>query len=84
MKPPIIDVVRRGCQLTFQCRYCRRLHYHGAVGPRFGEGDGHRVAHCLPPSPYTPTGYELREVAGPEDARAKGRRRKFRQRRTSR
>lgn len=72
---PLVEVVRRGCHLVFRCRYCRRTHYHGAVGPRFGQGDGHRVAHCNPPSPYTRHGYILREVAAPAEARTKGRRR---------
>lgn len=62
---PIVEAVRTksGAQLVFACRYCGCDHLHGA-GERFGDGDGHRVAHCIvADSPYQKTGYILREVA---------------------
>jgi hypothetical protein len=42
--------------LSVWCRYCKKFHQHG-------QGDGHRVAHCLSDaSPYRTTGYILRTV----------------------
>lgn len=36
-------------------------HVHGG-GSDFGDGDGHRVAHCMnPASPFNETGYILKE-----------------------
>lgn len=34
-------------QLTFLCPFCGNLHFHGAGGPYFGDGDGDRIPHCL-------------------------------------
>jgi hypothetical protein len=34
------------------CRHCRVWHEHGP-------GEGHRIAHCGQPTPYTQTGYNL-------------------------
>lgn len=49
-------------QLRFYCDHCQRHHFHSA-GDRPGDGDGHRVAHCHDPaSPYSQSGYTLREV----------------------
>ena len=54
--------------LVVWCQHCDRWHAHGTVGPRSGQGDGHRVAHCVPPeSPYHRTGYKLWEM-GPISA----------------
>lgn len=33
-------------QLVIHCPHCRSEHRHGAVGPKLGDGDGHRVSHC--------------------------------------
>ncbi len=52
--------------LAAWCPHCRREHWHGG-GDGFGDGDGHRVAHCSDHrSPFTATGYYLREYA-PDD-----------------
>ena len=63
--PPVLNALRtaNGVQLVIFCDHCRRWHRHGAVGPEFGRGDGHRTAHCIDKrSPYKHTGYVLREV----------------------
>lgn len=39
--------------LIFWCAYCDQPHIHGAE-------EGHRVAHCGKPTPYTETGYVLK------------------------
>ena len=56
-----------GVRLTFWCPHCHDWHYHGASGPEFGAGDGHRVEHCLEPDTLFSGGYEIREV-GPVTA----------------
>jgi hypothetical protein len=64
-EPPTFAAFRTadGIQLAFWCDWCERLHYHGACGPEWGEGNGHRGAHCIDPaSPYRRTGYFIREV----------------------
>jgi len=48
-------------QLSFLCPFCGELHFHGAVGPGLGAGDGHRVAHCLTRSMLNSGGYVLVE-----------------------
>lgn len=43
---------RRGSgQVVFVCPFCGDIHYHGADGKKFGDGDGDRVPHCLCTSP---------------------------------
>jgi hypothetical protein len=62
---PIVPAVRtkNGTQLSVFCRYCGAHHLHGG-GESFGDGDGHRAAHCwADDSPYRELGYVLREVA---------------------
>lgn len=44
---PILWAARVGRQLVGDCPICGFTHRHGAVGPAFGDGDGHRGAHCL-------------------------------------
>lgn len=52
-----------GAQLHVWCDHERVWHLHGAVGPNPGDGDGHRVGHCLcPNSPYSTGGYVIEEV----------------------
>jgi hypothetical protein len=53
-----------GKQMAAWCRYCDKLHYHGAEAI-----PGHRVAHCFViDSPYRDGGYYLVPVPGkPED-----------------
>jgi hypothetical protein len=48
-------------QLCFRCPFCGEQHFHGAVGPKLGAGDGHRVAHCLTRSMLNSGGYVLVE-----------------------
>lgn len=43
-------------RLTLICPFCGKQHVHGACGPKFGDGDGHRSALC------TEVGYEIQEV----------------------
>jgi hypothetical protein len=49
LDPPLVEVVRRGRQLTvIECPWCheRFTHHHGDAG-REGCGDfGHRLSHC--------------------------------------
>ena len=59
-----VSAVRLGGRhLVIVCPHCRELHYHGAVGPEFGRGDGLRVPHCVR-GPATKISYShtLREV----------------------
>lgn len=39
--------------LEFWCPFCKKWHIHG-------RGEGHRVAHCEPSSPYYEHGYILK------------------------
>jgi hypothetical protein len=62
---PIIGANRTpdGACLTFPCPFCGQRHCHGAIGPGFGAGDGHRAAHCYPPGiPGSERGYVIKEV----------------------
>jgi hypothetical protein len=59
---PILPAFRIGRQLVVYCRDCRGPHYHGSVGPDFGAGDGHRVAHCGGDGPLQRTGYIVKEA----------------------
>lgn len=34
-------------QMVFICPFCGCIHYHGASGEVFGDGDGERIPHCL-------------------------------------
>ena len=46
--------------MTFWCPFCNKWHNHG-------QGDGHRVAHCLgSDSPYKKRGYIIKMMA-PEE-----------------
>ena len=59
---PIVEceVTESGKQVFFDCRYCKRKHYHGNVGLENGKL-GHRGAHCInDESPYLRTGYYLK------------------------
>ena len=33
--------------LVFVCQFCGKTHSHGRGGSNFGDGDGHRVPHCV-------------------------------------
>ena len=59
-----VSAVRIGRQLVFPCPHCGELHWHGAVGPRFGAGNGPRSPHCTR-GPATRIGYShtLTEVS---------------------
>jgi len=59
-EPPTFTAHRDGPHLVFRCPYCERDHLHGA-GQNFGDGDGHRVAHCTADSPLKDSGYILIE-----------------------
>ena len=59
-----------GANLLVWCVHCNAWHAHGAVGPTFGQGDGHRAAHCTKPG--GPDGYCLVEVAEPKPTRKPG------------
>jgi len=64
--PPTFNAWRTadGVCLAFWCDWCEHVHYHGACGPEWGAGSGHRGAHCIDPaSPYLATGYIVREVS---------------------
>lgn len=38
---------RRGTgQVVFICPFCGCIHFHGAGGEKFGDGNGNRVPHC--------------------------------------
>jgi hypothetical protein len=78
---PVVEVYRHHLRyrrehrqsLVFWCQYCKRWHWHGTCGgDHLGSGDGHRGAHCIGDTPYTSTGYVLREVGDltPEMERA--------------
>ena len=64
---PVLDAFRytsprHEVSLVVWCAHCVRWHWHGA-GEAPGDGDGHRVEHCIEPhSPYDGVGYVLREV----------------------
>lgn len=45
-KPAKIPAFREGVHLVIWCEQELVFHYHGAVGPEFGAGDGWRAAHC--------------------------------------
>ena len=65
-EPPTLSAWRTsdGVCLAVWCVHCKRLHFHGAVGPKTGEGNGHRGAHCTDTrSPYLATGYIVHEVS---------------------
>lgn len=51
-----------GTQLWVWCAHENRWHYHGAVGPEPGDGDGPRAAHCACPCSPLRGGYEVQEV----------------------
>jgi hypothetical protein len=64
---PTLEALRTadGVCLVVWCDHCKRWHHHGAVGPKFGDGNGSRVAHCATrreASPYAKYGYRLKEV----------------------
>ncbi|WP_435285217.1 hypothetical protein [Streptomyces bacillaris] len=44
---PTVAAYRIDDQLVIDCPYCGSEHRHGTGGPRLGDGDGHRVAHCV-------------------------------------
>lgn len=44
---PKVAAWRSGMQLVILCPHCGWAHWHGAVGPSRGDGDGERAAHCL-------------------------------------
>ena len=48
-------------QLAFVCPFCGDVHFHGAVGPNRGDGDGNRSPHCLTRSLLNRGGYNLVE-----------------------
>jgi hypothetical protein len=49
-------------QVAISCPYCHRVHLHGAVGPALGDGDGHRLPHCVAgPGTKVGAGYAIRE-----------------------
>src|SRR5262245_956223 len=54
---PIVDAYAdREGMLRMWCDYCQKWHFHG-------QGEGHRVAHCIDDkSPYRKTGYILKYV----------------------
>jgi hypothetical protein len=64
---PVLDAFRytsprQEVSLVVWCVPCGKWHWHGA-GARPGDGDGHRLAHCInEQSPYTRGGYVLHEV----------------------
>lgn len=60
MSPPVVDARRKGTLLIITCPYCGKQHIHGGCGDKFGEGDGHRVAHCQ--TLGNDDGYILKEV----------------------
>ncbi len=52
---PVVNATKDGRgHLIFWCSYCDQPHIHGAE-------EGPRVAHCYKPTPYTETGYVLKE-----------------------
>jgi hypothetical protein len=51
---PVFRCEVDGGLMKFWCPHCRVEHVHGADG-----AGGHRVAHCLPGSPYLHGGYIL-------------------------
>lgn len=56
-----------GKSLLIFCKFCGKYHTHGR-NPEdpIGASDGYRVAHCdIDDSPYSATGYFIREVEGP-------------------
>jgi hypothetical protein len=58
-----VSAVRLGRQLVIVCPHCRALHYHGAIGPEFGRGDGPRSPHCVRgPAARGDYSHTLREV----------------------
>jgi hypothetical protein len=64
--PPVVAACRTadGTQLAVWCAHCQRPHFHGAVGPSWGAGDGHRHGHCADRrSPFRLSGYYLRETS---------------------
>lgn len=54
-----------GISLYFTCPCCRVVNSHGAVGPRHGEGNGHRGQHC----PCWARGYVIVETGPDFEAR---------------
>jgi hypothetical protein len=72
---PVVCCIRSGLdgplhpgyfgQLSFRCPWCGEIHFHGAVGPSIGDGDGQRSPHCAAKNAQ---GYSLREVKEPHRA----------------
>ncbi|MEU0098234.1 hypothetical protein [Streptomyces sp. NPDC006267] len=60
IEDPAVEARRIGDQLAVDCPHCKDEHRHGAIGPKLGDGDGHRIAHC---SSGTGRGYFLKEAA---------------------
>jgi hypothetical protein len=61
---PVLPAYRSpsGLQLRVWCEHERCWHYHGAVGPEPGAGDGDRFSHCGCPCSPLRDGYAVREV----------------------
>lgn len=69
--PAVAVPGRAAIDLAIWCPHCRRPHWHGggSMDSPFGDGDGHRVAHCDDPGkPWFDKGYDLVEVS-PDDPR---------------
>jgi len=53
MMPPVLFTLKiDGGGLKGWCPYCRKWHIHG-------DGEGHRIAHCMKETPFKDTGYIL-------------------------
>lgn len=57
---PVLPAVPWDYGLRVWCKHCKQWHHHGV-------GEGHRLAHCFNETPYTKTGYILKEQPSPDD-----------------
>lgn len=73
--PTVLPAYRHEMQLVMWCAHEQVWHWHGAVAPTVGAGNGHRVSHCAcPRSPHKRTGYILAEI-GPWTAEVRAKHR---------
>jgi hypothetical protein len=62
MTTPTLPAYRVGGQLWVWCAHEQRWHYHGAVSPAPGAGNGERASHCACPASPLSGRYSLVEV----------------------
>lgn len=62
IQDPEVTARRHGDQLVLVCPHCKDEHRHGAISPKPGDGDGHRIAHCSSRGGAAGRGYFITEI----------------------